>query len=104
MANNDVAVRFNKVTFEYSQDKPILEEASFSLRRGTKMTLMGQNGAGKSTIFNLITGALKPDEGSIFVDERLKIAYAKQVIPREQLDLTVKEFFEKCFDEPDFDE
>ncbi|KKQ00607.1 MAG: hypothetical protein US09_C0009G0028 [Candidatus Moranbacteria bacterium GW2011_GWD1_36_198] len=99
MANNDVAVRFNKVSFEYSHDKPILEEASFSLRRGTKMTLMGQNGAGKSTIFKLITGELKEDDGSIFVDDRLKIAYAKQVIPREDLDLTVKEFFEKCFDE-----
>ncbi|MDD5396579.1 MAG: ABC-F family ATP-binding cassette domain-containing protein [Candidatus Moranbacteria bacterium] len=104
MANNDVAVRFNKVSFEYGHDKPILEEASFSLRRGTKMTLMGQNGAGKSTIFKLITGELKADDGSIFVDDRLKIAIAKQVIPREQLDLTVKEFFEKCFDEPDFDE
>lgn len=99
MANNDVAVRFNKVSFEYSQDKPILEEASFSLRRGTKMTLMGQNGAGKSTIFNLITGALKADDGSIFLDDRLKIAYAKQVIPREDLDLTVREFFEACFEE-----
>lgn len=99
MANNDVAVRFNKVSFEYGHDKPILDEVSFSLRRGSKITLMGQNGAGKSTILNLITGALKPDDGSIHVDQRLKIAYAKQVIPREQLDLTVKEFFEKCFDE-----
>ena len=97
MANNDVAVRFNKVSFEYGHNKPILEEASFSLRRGTKITLMGQNGAGKSTIFNLITGALKPDDGSIFLDERLRFAYAKQVIPREQLGLTVKEFFEKYF-------
>ncbi|EKE20316.1 MAG: ABC transporter, ATP-binding protein [uncultured bacterium] len=99
MTNNDVAVRFNKVSFEFGHDKPILEEASFSLRRGTKMTLMGQNGAGKSTIFKLIMGELKADDGSIFVDDRLKIAIAKQVIPREQLDLTVKEFFEKCFDE-----
>ena len=63
MANDDVAVRFNKVTFEYGHEKPILEEASFALRRGTKMTLMGQNGAGKSTILNLITGALKPEDG-----------------------------------------
>ena len=99
MANDDVAVRFNKVTFEYGHEKPILDEASFALRRGTKMTLMGQNGAGKSTILNLITGALKPEDGSIYVDPRLKIAYAKQVIPRDQLELTVKEFFEKCFDE-----
>ncbi len=99
MAKDDVAIRFNKVTFEYSHDKPILDEASFALRRGTKMTLMGQNGAGKSTILNLITGDLKPEEGSIYVDGGLTIAYAKQVIPREQLELTVKEFFEKCFAE-----
>lgn len=99
MASNDVAVRFNNVSFEYGHNKPILEEASFSLRRGTKITLMGQNGAGKSTILNLITKSLRPDEGSIHVDSRIKIAYAKQVIPQEQMQLTVKEFFEKCFNE-----
>ena len=98
MANDDVAVRFNKVSFEYGHKKPILDEVSFALRRGTKITLMGQNGAGKSTILNLITGALKENDGSIYVDPRLKIAYAKQVIPREEMELTVKEFFEQCFD------
>jgi len=98
MANDDVAIRFNKVSFEYGRNKPVLDEASFAIRRGTRITLMGQNGAGKSTILNLITQELKPMGGSIFVDERLKIAYAKQVIPREDMELTVKEFFEKCFD------
>lgn len=96
MPNNDVAVRFNSVSFEYRRDKPILDEASFALRRGSKFTLMGQNGAGKSTILNLITGLLKPNEGSIFIDPRLTIAYAKQVIPREEMELTLREFFEKC--------
>ena len=99
MANNDVAVRFNKVSFEYAHKKTILDEASFALRRGTKITLMGQNGAGKSTLLNLVTGSLKADSGSVYVDPRLKIAYAKQVIPQEQMQLTVKEFFELCFDE-----
>lgn len=96
MANNDIAVRFNSVSFEYHRDKPIVDEASFALRRGSKFALMGQNGAGKSTILNLITGSLKPAEGSIFVDPRLTVAYAKQVIPREDMELTLKEFFEKC--------
>lgn len=99
MANNDIAIRFNKVSFEYGHDKRILDEASFALRRGSKITLMGQNGAGKSTILKLITGELKSEDGSIYVDPGLTIAYAKQVIPRDQLDLTVKEFFEKCFAE-----
>lgn len=98
MANDDVAVRFNKVSFEYGHKKPILDEVSFALRRGTKFTIMGQNGAGKSTILNLIAGALKENDGSIYVDPRLKIAYAKQVIPREQMELSVKEYFEQFFE------
>ena len=60
MSDNNVAIRFSDVSFEYASNKPILDEASFSLRQGSKFTLMGQNGAGKSTILNLITGALKP--------------------------------------------
>jgi ATPase subunit of ABC transporter with duplicated ATPase domains len=103
MAKDNVAVRFNKVSFEYAYNAPILDEASFALRRGSKITLMGQNGAGKSTILNLITGALRPSDGSIFVDQGLTIAYAKQVIPREQLKITMREFFETCFSEKKYD-
>lgn len=99
MGKDNVAVRFNKVSFEYEHDKLILDEVSFALRPGTKMTLMGQNGAGKSTILNLITGALKETDGSIYVDPDLKIAYAKQVIPNDQMQLTIEEFFQLCFDE-----
>jgi ATPase subunit of ABC transporter with duplicated ATPase domains len=99
MTNGDIAVRFNKVSFEYGHKKPILNEVSFALRRGTKFTLMGQNGAGKSTILNLITGSLKENDGSIYVDPRLKIAYGRQVIPRDQMQFTIKEFFEQFFAE-----
>ncbi|MDZ4385391.1 MAG: ATP-binding cassette domain-containing protein [Candidatus Moranbacteria bacterium] len=103
MANDNVAVRFNKVSFEYGRDKPILDEASFALRRGSKITLMGQNGAGKSTILNMITGELKAHDGSIYVDPGLRIAYAKQVIPREQMPLTMREFFAACFSGKDYE-
>ena len=102
MPSDEVIVRFNKVSFEYGHNKPILNEADFSVRRGSKMALMGQNGAGKSTIFQLITlasqaGALKPESGLVSVSNGLTIATARQVIPRDQMQLTVREFFEKCF-------
>ncbi len=99
MGREEVAVRFNSVSFEYNRDKKILDEASFAIRPGSKITIMGQNGAGKSTILKLITGELKPESGSIHVSSGLKVAYAKQVIPQEQMELTVTEFFEKCFNE-----
>ena len=103
MGKDNVAVRFNKVSFEYEHDKAILDEVSFALRQGTKMTLMGQNGAGKSTILNLITGFLKENDGSIFIDPDLKVAYAKQVIPKDQMKLTVEEFFQQDFDGESYD-
>ncbi len=101
MATNEVIIRFNKVSFEYGK-KQILDEADFSIRRGSKITLMGQNGAGKSTIFQLISGELKPAEGSIVVADGFTIANARQIIQRGQMALTVRDFFETAFAEPSF--
>ncbi len=92
-----VILRFDKVSFEFGPNKPILDEVSFSIRKGTKLTLMGQNGAGKSTIFGLIAGLYKQESGIINIVNGVSIAWAKQFIPRDQLDFTVREFFEKSF-------
>lgn len=96
MPNNDVILRFNKVSFAYGR-KRILTEAVFSVRRGMKLTLMGQNGAGKSTIFQMITGEREPEDGTIIMEKGLSIAVGKQAIPRGELTLTVREFFEHAF-------
>ncbi|MBU3896058.1 ATP-binding cassette domain-containing protein [Patescibacteria group bacterium] len=97
MPGDEIIVKFNNVSFGWGINKPILNEANFCIRRGAKITLMGQNGAGKSTIFQLMTGELKPDSGAVNTNKDLTIATAKQVIPRGDLKLTVKEFFENCF-------
>lgn len=103
MADNNVVLRFDKVSFAFNDGKhPILKEASFSVRKDTKITIMGQNGAGKTTLFKLIRGELKPQKGKISIDENMKIAISKQVIPRNQLDMTVKEYFETAFEEKDY--
>ena len=103
MPSDEIILKFSNVSFEWGTNKPILKEASFSVRRGSKITLMGQNGAGKSTIFQLITGESQPESGTINLNQNLTIATAKQVIPREDLELTIKEFFEKCFKKKTYD-
>ena len=99
----DVIIRFEDVSFEYGHNKPILNEVSFPIRRGSKLTLMGQNGAGKSTIFSLITGVHTPENGSVSIVRGVSVAISRQVIPRADMDLTVREFFEKCFSQKVYD-
>lgn len=101
--NQETIVRFDNVSFEWGVNKPILDGVSFTIRRGMKLTLMGQNGAGKSTIFGLISGVSQPESGIINIVKGVSIAQARQVIPREELDLTVREFFEKCFKQKVYD-
>lgn len=103
MSRGEVIVRFEKVSYNFGIKKPILNEVDFSVRRGSKITLMGQNGAGKSTIFGLITGVREPEEGKIHLAPGLTIATARQVIPRDELDLTVREFFERAFSQKVYD-
>jgi len=102
VVKEETIIRFEDVSFEYGHNKQILDEVSFSIRRGMKTTIMGQNGAGKSTIFGLITGAHVPENGTIHIAQGLSIALARQVIPRSELDLIVRDFFQKCLSQPAF--
>ncbi len=103
MSRNTGLIMFKDVSFEYNPTRPILKDTSFAVRRGAKFALMGQNGAGKSTIFGMISGAIKPDDGNINTEPRTTIALSRQVIPRDELELTMREFFQKCFAEKVYD-
>ncbi len=93
----EVILRFENATFEYAEKKPLLDEVSFSVRTGAKITLMGQNGAGKSTIFKLIQGEIKPTEGDVFITKNATIASAQQMIDKKNLNLTVEQYFSQAF-------
>lgn len=101
--NNNAVLRFEDVHFSYSDNTPILDGVDFVVRRGSKLTLMGQNGAGKSTIFSLIIGKEKPEDGRVIFTSQTSIAISLQVIPREQLEFTIRQFFESCFSEKVYD-
>ncbi len=96
-------MRFEKVSFGYSENYPLLKEVDFAIRRGTKTTIMGQNGSGKSTLFKLITGEIHPTDGAINIVNGVSISLSRQVIPRNEAELTVREFFQKCFPDKVYD-
>ena len=103
MSNNPSVLRFEDVTFKYSHVHTVLDDVSFSVRRGSKITLMGQNGAGKSSLFKMIMGELEIFDGEIHMDKKTSIALARQVIAREDLDLSLRDFFQKQFTEKIYD-
>ena len=56
------------LTFSYDGKKDIIQDVSFCVGKGKYITIIGQNGSGKSTIAKLIVGLLEKKEGSIYVD------------------------------------
>jgi ATPase subunit of ABC transporter with duplicated ATPase domains len=101
--NNNTILRFDNASFAYNDGKKvILDDTSFNIRENTKISIMGQNGAGKSTMFKLIMGELSLDGGKINKDNNIKVAIARQVIPREKMNLTVRERYEETLDEKDY--
>jgi len=101
--NNKSVLSFDSVSFFYDYKKPILDEVSFSIKKDSKITIMGQNGAGKSTILKLIAGELEAKNGKVNVVPGLTIATAHQVVRPEDRELTIREFFEQNFDEKIYD-
>ncbi len=60
-------LKLEKISLHFGKRK-ILENLTFSLNQGEILGLLGPNGVGKSTIFNIIIGLLKPNYGSIFIE------------------------------------
>ncbi len=102
MAQNDVVIRFNEVSFKYSDKKVILDEANFSVRRNTIMTIMGQNGAGKSTIFKLLLGELTPQSGKINMELGTTVGIAKQMIPVDMQELDIVAYFKTALPDKEY--
>src|SRR3989338_9612109 len=97
--HGNVIVRFDNVTFGYHEKNTLLKDVNFSIRENAKVTLMGQNGAGKSTIFHLMLGDAKPLKGQVHIKQGAKIGIAKQVMDRSYLEMTVEDYFATAFAE-----
>ncbi|KXK09553.1 MAG: putative ABC transporter ATP-binding protein [candidate division WS6 bacterium OLB21] len=99
MSKNEVIIRFEDVSFKFGEEKTILDDVSFSVRKNSKITIMGQNGAGKSTIFKMMTGKLKPQSGQIHIALGATVGIAEQMVPVDKLEMTILDYFKSAFSE-----
>ena len=51
-------------------DRLVVDHVSLRIASGQVVGLLGPNGAGKTTTFYMITGLIRPDQGSVFLDEQ----------------------------------
>ncbi|TZF85780.1 ABC-F family ATP-binding cassette domain-containing protein (plasmid) [Pedobacter sp. BS3] len=59
-------------------NKKIITDFSYTVKKGDRIGIAGKNGSGKSTLLNLITGKIKPDEGTVSIGETTVFGYYSQ--------------------------
>jgi len=107
---NRKAIRFDKVSFSWSMEpetdydpelsmdesersKYLIAESNFSIGMGDRFVIVGPNGVGKTTLFKLCMGTIKPVRGNVITDTRIRIGYYnQQVVESLPLDLTPIEY------------
>lgn len=72
-------INFNNVTFSYNNKVDTIYKLNLNIKPNQIFGLLGHNGAGKTTIFRLIVGVLKPKSGDIQIDEKITSDFRKNV-------------------------
>jgi ABC-type branched-subunit amino acid transport system ATPase component len=104
-------LRIQNLTKNFGGIKAV-NDCSFEIEKGKITALIGPNGSGKTTIFNLISGVIKPDQGRVFLNEQNVIGYSVDQIsnlgisrlfqqPRLFKNLTVRENLFSAIDNED---
>lgn len=75
-------IDFKNVAFGYSPDKPVLKDFTLSVPAGTRVAIVGETGAGKTTLINLLTRFYDPDSGSITLDGHDLHEYKRSALRR----------------------
>lgn len=91
-----IEIELNNIKKNYGL-KNVLDGASFEIKTGEKIALIGDNGSGKSTILKIISGEEKADSGKVNIRKEAEIGYLKQVYPNENDSIVVEEYLKRSF-------
>ena len=91
-----IEIELNNIKKNYGL-KNVLDGASFEIKTGERIALIGDNGSGKSTILKIISGEEKADSGKVNIRKEAEIGYLKQVYPNENDSIVVEEYLKRSF-------
>ena len=74
----------------------LLEDLSFEIQEGECVAILGRNGCGKTTLFNIITGQMDYDEGEVFINPNKRLGLISQ-IPRFPAGYTVEDVLRSAY-------
>ena len=74
----------------------LLEDLSFEIQEGECVAILGRNGCGKTTLFNILTGAMDYDSGEVFINPNKRLGLISQ-IPRFPVGYTVEDVLRSAF-------
>ncbi|MDR9403552.1 MAG: ABC transporter ATP-binding protein [Halothece sp. Uz-M2-17] len=69
------AIALEKINFAWQRDQPVLKDCSFTIPQGEFWMLLGSNGSGKSTLLRILSGLLKPQSGTCYVEQPLGFVF-----------------------------
>ncbi len=74
LLKGNVTLKIENITFAYSaESKPVLSNFSLVVKPGTMVAVMGETGVGKTTLLRLLLALIKPDSGSIVIEDESEV-------------------------------
>ena len=93
-----VDIQVKNLTKFFVIGENLLEDLSFEIQEGERVAILGRNGCGKTTLFNILTGQMEYDSGEIFINPHKRLGLISQ-IPKFPPEYTVEDVLRSAYRE-----
>ena len=91
-----VDIQVTNLTKFFVIGENLLQGLSFEIQEGERVAILGRNGCGKTTLFNILTGQMDYDDGTVFINPHKKLGFISQ-IPKFPAGYTVEDVLRSAF-------